>query len=154
GIQDAHNLAWKLRAVREGWADPALLDTYETERRPVAQQNADQSLLNAMKMAQLFVDLGIGENTPAARAGLDALLADPAGSERVRHAIAEQQEHFDMFGLQLGIRYDPGAIVPDGTPVPAPAANPVRDYVPTTRPGARLPHVWVAHGSERCSLLD
>ncbi|MGX4691338.1 FAD-dependent oxidoreductase [Streptomyces sp. JNUCC 63] len=36
GIQDAHNLAWKLAAVLEGWADPALLDTYDTERRPVA----------------------------------------------------------------------------------------------------------------------
>jgi putative polyketide hydroxylase len=36
GIQDAHNLAWKLAAVLGGWAGPALLDTYEQERRPVA----------------------------------------------------------------------------------------------------------------------
>ncbi|WP_460107631.1 FAD-dependent oxidoreductase [Streptomyces sp. YKOK-J1] len=36
GIQDAHNLAWKLAAVLDGWADPALLATYDTERRPVA----------------------------------------------------------------------------------------------------------------------
>jgi putative polyketide hydroxylase len=36
GIQDAHNLAWKLAAVLDGWAAPALLDTYDTERRPVA----------------------------------------------------------------------------------------------------------------------
>ncbi|MDO0927121.1 FAD-dependent monooxygenase [Streptomyces sp. TG1A-8] len=36
GIQDAHNLAWKLAAVLTGWAGPALLDTYEAERRPVA----------------------------------------------------------------------------------------------------------------------
>ncbi|MFF8596577.1 FAD-dependent oxidoreductase [Streptomyces sp. NPDC015220] len=36
GIQDAHNLAWKLAAVLDGWAGPGLLDTYETERRPVA----------------------------------------------------------------------------------------------------------------------
>ncbi|WP_073950885.1 FAD-dependent oxidoreductase [Streptomyces kebangsaanensis] len=36
GIQDAHNLAWKLAAVLQGWAGPALLDTYDTERRPVA----------------------------------------------------------------------------------------------------------------------
>jgi len=36
GIQDAHNLAWKLAAVLGGWAGPGLLDTYDAERRPVA----------------------------------------------------------------------------------------------------------------------
>ncbi|MFJ9816840.1 FAD-dependent oxidoreductase [Streptomyces sp. NPDC101151] len=36
GIQDAHNLAWKLAAVLDGWAGPGLLETYDTERRPVA----------------------------------------------------------------------------------------------------------------------
>jgi putative polyketide hydroxylase len=36
GIQDAHNLAWKLAAVLGGWAGPGLLDSYDTERRPVA----------------------------------------------------------------------------------------------------------------------
>ncbi len=35
GIQDAHNLGWKLAAVTKG-AAPALLDGYEAERRPVA----------------------------------------------------------------------------------------------------------------------
>ena len=47
GIQDAHNLAWKLAAVVHSWADPELLDTYETERRPVALRNTEQSLKNA-----------------------------------------------------------------------------------------------------------
>ncbi|BFV55447.1 hypothetical protein KCMC57_up05510 [Kitasatospora sp. CMC57] len=37
GIQDAHNLAWKLAAVLGGWAGPGLLDTYGEERRPVAR---------------------------------------------------------------------------------------------------------------------
>ncbi|MFE5037537.1 FAD-dependent oxidoreductase [Streptomyces sp. NPDC056683] len=36
GIQDAHNLAWKLAAVLDGWAGPGLLDSYDAERRPVA----------------------------------------------------------------------------------------------------------------------
>ncbi|KAK2040719.1 FAD binding domain-containing protein [Colletotrichum somersetense] len=42
GIADAHNLAWKLAAVREGRADPALLGTYDEERRPVALVRHDQ----------------------------------------------------------------------------------------------------------------
>jgi 2-polyprenyl-6-methoxyphenol hydroxylase-like FAD-dependent oxidoreductase len=37
GIQDAFNLAWKLALVHHGTADPALLDSYEAERRPIAE---------------------------------------------------------------------------------------------------------------------
>ncbi|MET7695742.1 FAD-dependent monooxygenase [Streptomyces sp. NPDC005483] len=37
GIQDAHNLAWKLAAVIGGWAGDGLLDSYDAERRPVAE---------------------------------------------------------------------------------------------------------------------
>jgi 2-polyprenyl-6-methoxyphenol hydroxylase-like FAD-dependent oxidoreductase len=37
GVQDAHNLAWKLAAVVNGWAGPALLDTYQDERLPIAK---------------------------------------------------------------------------------------------------------------------
>ncbi|MET7865278.1 FAD-dependent monooxygenase [Micromonospora taraxaci] len=38
GLQDAVNLGWKLAATVSGWAPPGLLDTYETERRPVAER--------------------------------------------------------------------------------------------------------------------
>jgi putative polyketide hydroxylase len=43
-VQDVHNLCWKVAAVLQGWAGPGLLDTYEVERRPVAQQNVDRSV--------------------------------------------------------------------------------------------------------------
>ena len=43
GIQDAHNLAWKLAMVLQGQAGPGLLDSYESERRPVGQATADQA---------------------------------------------------------------------------------------------------------------
>lgn len=45
GIADVHNLAWKLAGVLQGWAGPALLDTYETERRPVAIATVEASIL-------------------------------------------------------------------------------------------------------------
>ncbi len=38
GLQDAHNLAWKLAGVMQGKLSASLLDTYETERRPIAQK--------------------------------------------------------------------------------------------------------------------
>lgn len=44
GIADAHNLAWKLAAVLHGQAGPRLLDTYEAERRPVAQTTMDTAM--------------------------------------------------------------------------------------------------------------
>jgi hypothetical protein len=46
GVQDVHNLAWKLAAVLHGHAGEALLDTYEAERRPAAARNVAWSLDN------------------------------------------------------------------------------------------------------------
>ena len=46
GIHDAHNLAWKLAAVLDGWAGEGLLGTYEAERRPAALRNVAWSLDN------------------------------------------------------------------------------------------------------------
>ncbi|MFL1428175.1 MULTISPECIES: FAD-dependent monooxygenase, partial [unclassified Nocardiopsis] len=43
GVQDAHNLAWKLALVLRGEAAPSLLDTYEQERRPVAEWTNEYS---------------------------------------------------------------------------------------------------------------
>ena len=42
-IRDGHDLGWKLAWVLRGWAGEALLDTYEAERRPVAEHNAARS---------------------------------------------------------------------------------------------------------------
>ncbi len=153
GIQDAHNLIWKLLAVENGWAAPALLHTYEPERRPVAQQNADQSMINAMKMMEVLESLGLSLDPAASHPDIAQSMADPAVRERLAAAIENQREHFDMFGLQLGFKYEEGALVPDGTEKPV-GANLVSDYVPTSWPGARVPHAWVERGGERVSILD
>ena len=133
GIQDAHNLAWKLAAVEHGWAGSGLLDTYELERKPVAQNNADVSLKNAMRMQEVFQALATGDG--------------------VQTAIANQAEHFDMLGLQLGFAYDTGALVTDGRPAPA-VDNPVREFVPGVRVGGRVPHAWILRDDVRLSTLD
>jgi len=152
GVQDAHGLAWRIAAVESGWAPPALLDSYERERRPVAQNNADQSLRNAMKLIELPQALGTIKEPTTER--MNATLADPAGRAAVEAAISNQAEHFDMLGLQLGYVYEEGALVPDGSPPPQ-LANPVREYVPSSRPGARVPHAWVRDDAgHRVSILD
>jgi hypothetical protein len=43
GVADAHNLAWKLAMVHRGTAGPALLDTYDAERRPIADLTVGQA---------------------------------------------------------------------------------------------------------------
>jgi len=137
GVQDAHNLAWKLAAVEAGWAPDALLDTYEVERRPVAQHNAGASLQNAMRLGEVYQALATH---------------DPTG-DALRAAIANQAEHFDMLGLQLGFVYESGAIAGDGKQKPT-GGRSVREYVPTAVPGARVPHVWVTRAGIRVSTLD
>jgi 2,4-dichlorophenol 6-monooxygenase len=157
GIQDVHNLAWKLRLVLDGAAGDHLLDTYEVERRPVAQENADHSLQNAFRMFEVFEALGVpldlAADRGAAHARMCETLAQHAGRERVRIAIENQRDHFDTMGLQLGIAYDDGALVPDGSPRAA-VPNRARDHVPSTRPGSRIPHAWVMREGARVSTLD
>ena len=132
GVQDAHNLVWKLAAVERGWASAALVDSYEAERQPVARANAEVSVRNAVRLLEVYQTLGTGGD--------------------VASAIANQAEHFDMPGLQLGFTYEQGARVPDGSAPPA-VGNPVREYVPNGRPGARLPHAWVHPGLSTLDLV-
>ena len=153
GVQDAHNLAWKLAAVLNGTAPEALLDSYQSERQPVARYNAEQSLNNAMRLFEVSSALGVSPDRDESRRAYAAVLADPERRRALSAAIANQAEHFDMLGLQLGFVYAQGALVPDGE-APAAAGNPVRDFVPSSRPGARLPHGWVRRESGRCSALD
>jgi 2-polyprenyl-6-methoxyphenol hydroxylase-like FAD-dependent oxidoreductase len=152
GVQDAHNLAWKLAAVLSGEAPASLLDSYESERRPVARNNAEQSLRNALRLAEVPAALGVTDLSEASRARMEETLASEDGRARVRAAVEAQAEHFDMPGLQLGFCYGTGALVrAEGE---SPPALQVREFVPTGCPGARLPHAWLAGDGGRASLLD
>lgn len=153
GVQDAHNLAWKIRAVSAGRAGDALLDTYQLERKPVAHVNAEQSFTNAMRLVEVVEAAGLSGDPATDERRVATLRAPGEERDRLASAVANQQDHFDMLALQLGFAYDEGAVVPDGTPPPV-SANPVRDFVPSTRPGARFPHLWLERGGERLSSLD
>jgi 2-polyprenyl-6-methoxyphenol hydroxylase-like FAD-dependent oxidoreductase len=132
GIQDAHNLAWKLAAVVNGSAGPSLLDTYQAERQPVARWVTAWSLDSFQSVMR---GLDASQSQPDA-----APPAPPSGT----HA-----EH----GIVFGSSYESAAVVPDGTELPR-VANPVTDYVPNARPGSRAPHIWIDRGGQRISTLD
>ena len=59
GVQDAHNLAWKLAAVLKGAAGSNLLETYEQERRPVAKANLEHSQRNFENMSDILRVVGL-----------------------------------------------------------------------------------------------
>jgi 2,4-dichlorophenol 6-monooxygenase len=156
-IQDAHNLAWKLGAVVGGAAAPSLLDTYDTERRPVGVERctfATTSFFSHLGTHSAFLILP-GAPEAHNRAQLEALFADTPDGERRRRQLSEvfdtlrrENQHAD---LDFGFTYaGSAAVVPDATPAP-PRDPDGSVYVPTTRPGHRLPHAWLdmADGTRR-----
>ena len=152
GVQDADNLAWKLAAVDHGRAEVDLLDSYEQERRPVARRNAEVSLANALKLIEVPVALGAHPDLEVFQANMAATLADAAGRAGVVAAIENQATHFDMLGLQLGYCYESSEAADSGALVDG--IDPVRTYVPSSRPVARLPHGWIQRSGTVCSTLD
>ena len=153
GVADVHNLMWKIASVEAGWADPSILDSYEAERRPVAQFNCDQSLANAFKLIEVPIAFGFTDDPDDSARVLGEVLSDPARRAVVGEAIAGQAIHFDLLGLQLGHVYDGPLVVDDGTEAVV-LDEPARDYVPSTRPGGRLPHGWLDDGSSTLDLVD
>jgi putative polyketide hydroxylase/tetracenomycin A2 monooxygenase-dioxygenase len=131
GVQDAHNLAWKLAFVLKGWAADRLLDTYCSERRPIAQSNALFSYGNRHR-------LDITED--AIRSG---------DEDRIAFWINDMDNHTHSIGQGLGFSYEEGAVIPDGT-----VAQPVhpRRYEPNDRPGGRFPHLWLDPGRKHSTL--
>ncbi len=155
GISDAFNLAWKLAAVRAQRAGPGLLETYTRERQPIAQLNSDESARNFFKMIEVMGALGLpeGGSVDEVRRSIAELPEDPERQARVQAAIDDQRDHFDTTGLDFGQSYESGALVPDGSDPPR-IENRVRDYVPNTRPGARLPHAWLEQDGKTVSTQD
>ncbi|KAL5991135.1 hypothetical protein ACLOJK_012041 [Asimina triloba] len=67
GIQDAHNLAWKIAFLLKGLASPSILQSYEMERRPIAIFNTELSIQNFK--AAMSVPSALGLNPAIANSG-------------------------------------------------------------------------------------
>jgi putative polyketide hydroxylase len=125
GIQDAHNLAWKLAAVLGGWAGEALLDTYDAERRPVAEATSARAAARSVEHSHP----GFAPSPGAGGGG---------GPQR------------GILNVALGYRYPQGAVVDAD---PATPVVPERLDL-SGEPGSRAPHMAVRHRGERISTLD
>ena len=139
-VEDAVNLGWKLAATLQGSAGPALLESYQLERLPVAKRNTGYARGFAQNIGTFAADPAIEDDTPQgqqARALAHAHLQ--------RHVESE----FNIPGVTFGSRYDASPVIcPDGTQPPPDLPN---VYQPTACPGGRPPHFWLTN--ER-SLYD
>jgi len=127
GIQDAHNLAWKLAAVLGGWAGQGLLDTYDAERRPVAEATSARAAARSVEHSHP------GFAPPPGAGG-----GGGGGPQR------------GILNVALGYRYPRGAVI--GTDPVAPVVPERLDL--SGEPGSRAPHLTVRHRGERISTLD
>ncbi len=92
GIMEAHNLAWKLVLVQRGAADDELLESFDTECRPAATTNANDSFDNALRLLTIYEALG----PCATLIELERRLALMTDVERgqLASAIEDQRSHF------------------------------------------------------------
>ena len=167
-IQDAFNLAWKLAAVLKGHASATLLDSYTAERAPIARQIVTRANQSIAEFGPIFAALGMdgGLDHDKIRQTMDARCAAGEDSARqraaLREAIAFKRYEFDCHGVEMNQRYESCAVLTDpqvGSGDTATSGAPDVDmelhYLPTTRPGARVPHAWVFdHDGHRHSTLD
>ncbi|MGW2839426.1 FAD-dependent oxidoreductase [Streptomyces sp. NPDC001493] len=161
GIQDAHNLAWKLAAVVGGAAGPELLDTYEAERLPVARATSARASARSGEHSHPgYAGPPGGQGAPsgAGRPGGPGGQGGPGGAGRPGGAPGGQGgpggpgggRQGGMLSVALGYRYVRGAVL---------GVDPDLPVVPegiglTGEPGTRAPHLWLGRDGERVSTLD
>ncbi|WP_329388325.1 FAD-dependent monooxygenase [Streptomyces sp. NBC_01351] len=126
GIQDAHNLAWKIAAVLKGWAGPGLLESYEAERLPVARATSERASARSAEHSHPGY-----EPDPA---------TIPPGGGRQGGVLS----------VAMGYRYHRGAVLgaDQDQPVVPERMRPAGD------PGTRAPHMWLRRSGEAVSTVD
>jgi len=132
GIQDAHNLAWKLAYLIKGYANEGILESYQLERQPIAKANIDWSASNADRIVKIFMALEAG----------DTALAETL--------IQSQEQHLNNLGLDIGFIYREGLLIHDDSRYEIDLV----DYKPSGTPGVRAPHVELKFGDKLLSTLD
>ncbi|MBU1444568.1 MAG: FAD-dependent oxidoreductase [Gammaproteobacteria bacterium] len=142
GIADAINLSWLLAAQIAGWADPAMLAAYVAERQPITEQVSQFAMDHAQKMIRARRAVPPDIEAPGPEG--DALRAT-MGQE----AYVLNVQQFCCGGLNFGYFYTGSPIIVSDDE--APPAYSMGDFTPSTVPGCRAPHFWLADGA---SLYD
>ncbi|ETR97598.1 hypothetical protein M419DRAFT_39261 [Trichoderma reesei RUT C-30] len=145
-VGDSFDLGWKLAAVLNGYGGELLLKSYELERLPVAVRNINHSGTLWQRWARIW--------SSCAQVRPDILSQSKLGKAfkaELAHSFltndGENQDH----GIEMGYRYNASPVVVGDSDASEPEWN-FRHYVPSTWPGARPPHVFLADGET--SIFD
>ena len=140
GIDDVHNLAWKLAAVLKGWGGEQLLESYEIERKPIGFRNTGACRKYSIKWQDPDIPPELEDETPAGEearqnAATMSYIAD-------NHFLVPEDE--DCTGVQLGARYDGSPLIISNDKPPEDKWPEMYDkYHHSPIPGGRLPHIWL-----------
>ena len=137
GVGDAIDLAWKLDGTLRGWGGPQLLASYESRAAPDRRPQRRRVALRVARTAQVARAVPAEHSRADRRGPGDARQAGARGDGR-----AAQEQRDDRRRARLSLRRLAAHL---GRARRARAL--FREYVPTTWPGARLPHVWLANGT-------
>jgi len=142
GIADALNLSWHLSAHLAGWADARVLDAYEIERLPITEQVSRFAMDHAQQMIK-------ARGAVPPRIEEPGLEGDAIRAEQGRKSYSLNVQQFCCAGLNFGYFYDRSPLVAyDDEAAPAYTMG---GFTPSTVPGCRAPHFWLADGR---SLYD
>ena len=142
GIGDIVDLSWKISATLKAWGGSSLMDSYVVERQPVAFRNVKEASGNLNRMLSK-------KDHPAF---FDKTVEGAKARKSIGQKIYKQmQREWETLGIHLGYRYENSPIcVSDGTPdIPDNHAQ----YIQTSRPGSRAPHVWLKDGRSTLDLF-
>lgn len=144
GLGDAHGLGWRLAALLDGWGDPGLLNSYDLERRPIAEFNVSEATTSFRKL----------DAVPRGPEILD----DTADGDRFRSQFRDTvdaggfEHEFEQEGTVLGYDYyDSPGIVQDNSER---IKHDQRIYIQQARPGHRAPHAWIKPGYSTIDLFN
>lgn len=168
GIQDAHNLVWKVQlALKDEAKYDKLLDTYEVERLEVGQRVGQTSLHN-MQSHSMIMDQAIGFKPTQSIEENEAALAtftnsSHSGHAAAREAVARAQKTLDCEfkapGLEIGWYYpsmdisNEGRASHGGQRLPDGSLN-TAFYFPSTIPGHHIPHCTLQKGDQTFAIRD
>jgi 2-polyprenyl-6-methoxyphenol hydroxylase-like FAD-dependent oxidoreductase len=124
GVQDAHNLAWKVAFVLRGIAGRELLDTYDSERRAIGELTVEQAYARYVTRVAPYL-----------------------GTEGM-------QEIVDDWSMEIGYRYNSSAVVLDADAHPPGPPIHEHPRESKGRPGSRAPHVALQRAGVPLSTLD
>ncbi|MBL6615577.1 MAG: FAD-dependent monooxygenase [Reyranella sp.] len=144
GVGDAFDLAWKLAGTIHGWGGPGLLDSYESERRPIGRRNVDAAgwAADGVPVWRALVTPDVYDDTPAGAEVRARLVASFDVEHRRMHGMVGVEAGYSYAGSPLIVR-EPGD----------PAEWETSRYEPKALPGARIPHMWLDDGQALQDIL-